>query len=100
MAVPCFAGSSNNNAQVTLTSATTSTSSAVALVANANRRSLYIQNTDASITVYLKFGAAHSGTEGIKLIAGAVYEPAIPPIQSVYLKAASGTPVVTIYEGN
>jgi hypothetical protein len=50
--------------------------------------------------VYLKFGSEHSGTEGIKLVAGAIHEFSVPPIGSIYLKAASGTPIVTIYEGN
>ena len=87
-----------NNTAVTLTTASVS-SSALALAANANRKYLLIQNNGTS-SIYVKFGSTISTTEGITLAAGGNYEPIIPPIGAIYMKASTGTQTVTIYEGN
>lgn len=88
----------SDRVKMTLTTAATSTTSALAVAANSSRAYLIIQNR-GGVAVYVKFGSAHSGTEGIELAAGVSYEPYKVPIDSIYLKAASGTPSVTIYEG-
>jgi len=92
------ATSSVNNAVYTLTTASVSTS-ALVLAANSSRRYLLIQN-NGSQTVYVKFGSTISGTEGIALAAGGSYEAIIPSSAAVYMKAASGTQSLTVYEGN
>lgn len=90
------------NCKVTVQSdVTTSTTSAtgVPLYANASRRCLILENKDAAIKVYVKFGSAHSGTEGLVLQPNARWEAITPPGQSIFLKAASGTPVVGVISG-
>lgn len=83
----------------TLTSATATTTSTVALAANQSRKYLHIQN-NGSVTVYVKFGSVHAGTEGITLVAGASFEPRVPTTQSIFLKSASSTAAVEIHSGN
>lgn len=78
---------------------TTSTSSVSYLAANASRRCLILENKDGTNRVYVKFGSQHSGTEGAVLQTNSRWEMMIPSMQSVYLKAAGGTPVVGILEG-
>lgn len=83
----------------TQTVVTATTTSTVALAENKERRYLLIQNNGA-VTVYVKFGAAHSGTEGVWIIAGGNYEPFQAPLESIYVKSASSTAAVTIIEAN
>lgn len=80
------------------TTFTSSTTSAQALPADTYRRFLFIQNTGGT-SVHIKFGSAHSGTEGIVLVAGAYVMFDKAPINSVYIKSASGTPTVTLQVG-
>lgn len=79
--------------------ATTSTSSVSYLAANASRRCLILENKDGTNRVYVKFGSSHSETEGAVLQTNSRWEMVIPSMQSIYLKAAGGTPVVGILEG-
>lgn len=73
--------------------------SAVAVAANQNRKYLLIQN-NGSASVYLKPAVVHSGTEGIVLIAGGVWEPLSVPVDAIYAKSASGSQALVIQEGN
>lgn len=101
-AVNSFASGNANISQTKIQRQTTpalSTSSALVLAANPDRKYLVIQNTSA-ISVYVKFGSAHSGTEGVLITAGGNYEPNEVPTDSVYAKSASGTPTLNIVEGN
>ncbi len=80
-----------------VSSSITATSTKV-LDANPKRNYLLIQNrgTDG---IYVKFGSAHSGTEGVVIPAGGNYEPIKPMRDSVYIKASTGTQSVTTLEG-
>lgn len=69
------------------------------LAANPTRNYLLLQNK-GSASVYVKFGSAHSGTEGIELAAGQSYEPIKAPADAIYMKSASGTQTVLTAEGN
>ena len=67
---------------------------------NINRGYLFIQNNSA-INVYLKFGSTITSTEYLIIPAGGgSVEYLVAPRNSVWLEAASGTPSVTIIEGN
>lgn len=77
----------------------TSSSSTLVIQANASRRCLILDNKDATNAVYIKFGSAHSGTEGLLLRANTRWEAIVPPAQSVYMKAAAGTPTVGFMSG-
>lgn len=84
------------NNQILVSATVTST---LRLAANKNRKYLIIIN-NGSQTVYVKMGSAHTTTEGIPIVAGGNWEPIQTPIDSVYLKSASGTQSVSINEGN
>lgn len=78
------------------------TSSSVQYVAqNSFRQFLFIQNQDASIVIYVNFGAAAAADQtSIALSAGqALTLDAFVPTDAVFIKAASGTPKVAIKEG-
>lgn len=81
--------------QSDVTATTVSTSVAAA---EPSRGYLLIQNKGA-VNVYLKFGSAHSGTEGILIVPGGNWEPPQVPTDAIYLKSASSTAVVQILEG-
>lgn len=72
--------------------------SAKVLGADASRNYLLIQNKGTE-SVYMKCDTAHSGTEGIEIIAGGNYEPFEAWTCDVYLKADSGTQSVHIFSG-
>lgn len=84
---------------VTQSDVTATTTSTKFLEINPIRNYLLIQN-NGSTDVYIKMSSAHSGTEGIKLVAGGAWEPILPPRNSIYIKAASGTDAVTILESS
>ena len=75
------------------------TTSAQALAANLERKYLLIQNKGAA-AVYVKFNSIHIGTEGISIPAGGNWEPSLVPLNSIWMKAASGTQTVSVIEGN
>lgn len=79
---------------------TLSTSSVLKLAANRNRTYLLIQNQDATIIVTANAGAAQSSGNGVQISGGGNWEPISAPSGAIYLKAASGTPVVEVIEGN
>lgn len=82
--------------QTTVTATVTST---LGVAENKYRRYLILQNV-GSYTVYVKFGSAHSGTEGVWLVPGGVYEPIKPPIGAIYFKSASSTSDVNVIDAN
>lgn len=95
-----LAGASIDTVDIkTQTVVSATTTSTLALATNKDRRYLLIQNNGA-VTVYVKFGSAHSGTEGVWIVAGGNYEPYKAPLESIYLKSASGTADVTIISAN
>lgn len=75
------------------------TTSALIIAKQNNRKCLIIDNKDSGINVYVKFGSAHSGTEGLLLRANTRWEAMVPPHEDVYIKAASGTPTVGFMAG-
>jgi hypothetical protein len=81
--------------QVEVTATTTST---LAVSADKFRNYLLIQNK-GSVGVYVKFGSASTGTEGVYIIAGGNYEPFQSPTSAVYVKSASSTSDLTIITG-
>jgi len=85
----------------TLTTMTATTTSTLALAADTQRKYLIIQNRGASgsATVYVKFGSAHTGTEGIEIVPGGNYEPYWAPYNSVYIESSTSTQQVQIYSG-
>lgn len=82
--------------QTELTATTTSTKY---LENNSLRNYLLIVNK-GSVTIYVKFGSASTGTDGVPIVAGGNYEPFEAPIDSVYIKSSSGSQPVLIFEGN
>lgn len=73
--------------------------SAKYLDSNPKRNYLLIQN-NGSASVIIKFGSAHSGSEGIVIAAGGNYEPIKPMRESLYIKSSTGTQAVVVLEGN
>ena len=64
--------------------------------ANNNRSGLILANPDASIGMTLSFNS--DGSAPFSLAAGAVLDFEKVPANTVYAKAASGTPSITVYE--
>jgi len=62
----------------------------------ANELSISVQNTDASIVVYLGGAGVTSSSYGYKLLPGTVFTADISPNDELYAVAASGTPNVAI----
>lgn len=80
---------------------TATTSSAKKLNWNSLRTYLIILNTGSTNTMYVKFGSAQSGTEGIPILPNnGYYEPVEAPSNSVYIVTGSSTTTYTIIEGN
>lgn len=79
---------------------TITTGSVLYLAANKNRTYLLVQNQDSSIVVTVNAGAAQSSSNGVKVSGGGHWEPITAPNGAIYLKAASGSPIVEIVEGN
>lgn len=80
----------------------TGTAGVSAKVLNQNnlRNYLLIQNLGAT-NIIAKFGSAiSSSNEGVVIVAGGNYEPIVAPGNSLYLKAASGSPTYVVIEGN
>lgn len=82
----------------TQTTANASGTSTLLLAENRSRNYILIQNRGAT-NVYIKFNSAHSGTEGIEIVAGGNWEPPEAPKNAIYMKSASGTPSITTIEG-
>lgn len=79
-------------------SITASTTSQQAAAANASRKKLFFQNLDASINVHINIGAAATtGAGSLRLAPGASLELS-GTSQAVNVIAASGAPLVTIWE--
>lgn len=79
-------------------SVTAGTTSAQAAPANATRKRLFIQNLDAAINVHINLGAAATtGVGSVRISPGASLE-LTGTSQTVNVIAASGTPLVTIWE--
>lgn len=77
---------------------TVTTTSASVLGVDLRRNYLLIQNK-GSDTIYLKCDSAHSGTEGIEIVADGYFEPFEAPTCALYLKAASGSQNVHVFSG-
>lgn len=75
-----------------------STTSTKIIESNAIRKYLLIQNKGSN-AVYVKFGGANSGLDGIKIEAGGSYEPSKCPTSSIYVETESGSSTVDIMEG-
>lgn len=86
------------NASFALTTHTATTTSTEAVPRNTNRRYLLIQN-NGGVTIYVRFGSAHSGSEGVWIAAGGNFEPNVVPVDAVYVRSATSTALVSIYEG-
>ena len=70
-----------------------------ALSTSPYRKCLVFQMKGAT-TAYIKFGSAHTGTEGVAISgASTFWMPIIVPINSVYIKSSAGTVPVVILEG-
>lgn len=79
-------------------SITASTTSQQAAAANASRRRLIVQNQDAAINIHINVGAvATTGAGSIKVLPNQYLE-ITGTTQAVNVIAASGTPIVTIWE--
>jgi hypothetical protein len=77
---------------------TLGTQSLQMLPANQQRAFLQIQN-NGSTQIIIKLGSAQTGLEGIQIAGGSTWTPVIPPTNSVYGEAGSGSDVVQIVEG-
>lgn len=78
--------------------ATATTTPAQLVSFNQRRKYLLVQNK-GSRTVYLKFEAAPSGTEGIEIPPGGNYESTDVPIGAAFIKTNAGTSAVFYLEG-
>lgn len=69
-------------------------------VAASNRKCLVIQNKGTAV-VYMKYGSASTGADGLALLgASTVWSPVVPSAQSIYLKSSNAsTQTVVIQEG-
>lgn len=94
LALPCSA----QTVVQSQTEATATTTSASALGADQYRSYLLIQNK-GSVTIYVKFGSASTGTEGIAIVSGGNYEPYAAPIGEIFIKSASSTSAVVLVSG-
>lgn len=84
---------------VTQTDWGVTTTSTFRVAANASRKCLWIKNHASSSVLHIKFGSAHTGTEGLTIPAATIWEPITPPTASIYFKAPAGTFSTTIIEG-
>lgn len=84
------------NTELNLSITTTSTQ---ALPYDKFRRYLLILNRGTD-SIYVKVNSVHTGTEGIIIPYGGNWEPVIAPINSIYIKAASGTQDVIVLHGD
>lgn len=73
-----------------------STTQETLVAARATRRSVFVQNLDASITVYIGFDTTVSSTTGIRLKAGEGLS--LNTRAAIFAIAASGTPTVSFAE--
>lgn len=94
LVMPFIFGFTINN-QLTGTATVTSTQ---VLPPKANRDYLLIINTGAGALV-VKMASAHSANEGVQIPAGGNWEAFVPPVDSIYLKGASGSTTYNLIEG-
>lgn len=81
-----------------VTGTATGTSTKV-LNQNGLRTYLIIINNSSTVTMYVKFGSAQTGTEGVAIPPLGNYEPIKAPSNSVYIDTASSTAAYTMIEG-
>lgn len=93
-----FIAHAQSTAMQALVTFTATTTSAQAMPAAIDRKYLLVQNKGA-VSVYLKFDSAHSANEGVVIVAGGNYEVLKAPTNAIYIKSASSTSEVAIYEG-
>lgn len=98
LAPKTFAASTYNCKITTQTDSSITVTSTKILNLNPSRRCLVVQNQGSSV-VYIKFTAAHSGTENFALAGGARWEPVIIPINAIYVRSAAGVVTTTFLEG-
>lgn len=95
MSTPAFAGLAFFQTNVTAT-----TTSTQILAAESSRRYLIVQNQDAAISITVKTGSASSSaSDGVIVPAGGSYEAGQAPVDSVFIRSASGTPAVVVIQG-
>ena len=81
---------------VTVTVTSTSTQE----LAQDNLRAYLLIVNNGAVPVYVKFGSAQTGTEGVAIPAGGNYEPYHAPANSVWMDTASSTASCTIIQGH
>lgn len=96
--VSVFAASPNCKI-TTQTDVTVTTASTMALATASTRKCLIIKNQSSGSVLHIKFGSAHSGTEGLTVPAVTIWEPVTPPTGSVYLRSPAGVTTATVIEG-
>jgi hypothetical protein len=89
----------SQTAAATQTEFAATTTSTLAVAANSIRNALIIDNR-AAVAIYVKFGSAHSATEGISIAANTYREFTKVPTDAIYIKTASSTGNVGIFTGN
>lgn len=82
----------------TQTTAAVNGTSSLVLAANTYRNYLLLVNRGAT-TIYVKFNAAHTGTEGVPIPSGGNYEPPNPPAEAVYAVTAGAAESLFVTEG-
>ncbi len=95
-AVSAQAQTNNFSAPVAFTATTVSTQ---AMAGNANRTYLIIVNTGSTNNIYVKFGAAQTGAQGVPIPPGGSYEPINAPGNSVWIDTAASTSTVVLQQG-
>ena len=68
----------------TNTAATVTNGSGLLMSANVNRQKLLIQNKDASGTLYLSYSSPATALNGIRVVPGGNYEPAVTETCAIY----------------
>ena len=83
---------------ITNQSVATISSTAYSIVqVNPNRAYLLIENTGSN-PLQVKFGSNFTGSEGLSVAAGVIYQPNPVPINQIWVKSSLGT-TISVIEG-
>lgn len=84
---------------VTYQADVTATVTSTQILAQRSERNYLIIQNKGSVAVLVKFGGAHSSTEGVSIPAGGNYEPYRVPSDSIFIETISSTALCAIVEG-
>jgi hypothetical protein len=85
------------NGSITMSNGTATASSATLLAASTATKSLAIQNTASTGTIYISTTSPATATNGISLAAGQGYEFSLVPTNALYVLGSSASVTYTIW---